>query len=188
MVCHSSIRAGSNSLTDPKRWPLAFRNAPTNQQVGGAATRYALEILKVKKVAIIGDTTGYGTASVNAYVPMVGARGGTVVYQNEVDASNPDLKPEMLRMRDAGAEVIMPWSVNAGFLSRIINARGQMGWDVPIVGQTTLGSGQTKALLDKPEYLGQGLSEQFPALLLSAVRRTAAAHGRVRGSAALRQD
>ena len=27
-----------------------------------------------------------------------------------------------------------------------------MGWDVPIVGQTTLGSGQTKALLEKPEY------------------------------------
>ena len=46
----------------------------------------------------------------------------------------------------------MPWSVNAGFLSRIINTRGQMGWDVPIVGQTTLGSGQTKALLEKPEY------------------------------------
>jgi branched-chain amino acid transport system substrate-binding protein len=106
----------------------------------------------LKKVAIIGDTTGYGTASVNAYVPMIAPKGGTVVYQNEVDASNPDLKPEMLRMRDAGAEVIMPWSVNAGFLSRIINTRGQMGWDVPIVGQTTLGSGQTRALLEKPEY------------------------------------
>jgi branched-chain amino acid transport system substrate-binding protein len=141
-----------DSLTDPKKWPLAFRNAPTNQQVGGAATRYVTDVLKVKKVAIIGDTTGYGTASVNAYVPMIAPKGGTVVYQNEVDASNPDLKPELLRMRDAGAQAIMPWSVNAGFLSRIINTRSQMGWDVPIVGQTTLGSGQTKALLDKPEY------------------------------------
>jgi len=141
-----------DSLTDVKKWPLAFRNAPTNQQVGGAATHYVTEVLKLKKVAIIGDTTGYGTASVNAYVPMIAPKGGTVVYQNEVDASNPDLKPEMLRMRDAGAEVIMPWSVNAGFLSRIINTRGQMGWDVPIVGQTTLGSGQTRALLEKPEY------------------------------------
>jgi branched-chain amino acid transport system substrate-binding protein len=120
--------------------------------VGGAATRYVMDVLKLKKVAIIGDTTGYGTASVKAYVPMIAPKGGTVVYQNEVDASNPDLKPELLRMRDAGAEVIMPWSVNAGFLSRIINTRSQMGWDVPVVGQTTLGSGQTKALLAKPEY------------------------------------
>ena len=46
----------------------------------------------------------------------------------------------------------MPWSVNAGFLSRLINTRAEMNWDVPIVGQTTLGSGQTKALLKKPEY------------------------------------
>jgi len=55
----------------------------------------------------------------------------------------------------------MPWSVNAGFLSRIINARGQMGWDVPIVGQTTLGSGQTKALLDKPEYWAKVYQNNF---------------------------
>jgi len=150
-----------DSLTDVKKWPLAFRNASTNQQIGGAATRYVMEVLKLKKVAIIGDTTGYGTASVNAYVPMIAPKGGTVVYQNEVDASNPDLKPEMLRMRDAGAEVIMPWSVNAGFLSRIINTRGQMGWDVPIVGQTTLGSGQTKALLEKPEYWAKVYQNNF---------------------------
>jgi branched-chain amino acid transport system substrate-binding protein len=55
----------------------------------------------------------------------------------------------------------MPWSVNAGFLSRIINTRGQMGWDVPIVGQTTLGSGQTKDLLEKPDYWAKVYPNNF---------------------------
>ena len=55
----------------------------------------------------------------------------------------------------------MPWSVNAGFLSRIINTRGQLAWDVPICGQTTLGSGQTKALLEKPEYWGKVYPNNF---------------------------
>jgi branched-chain amino acid transport system substrate-binding protein len=64
-------------------------------------------------------------------------------------------------MQSAGAEAIMPWSVNAGFLSRIINTRGQMEWDVPIVGQTTLGSGQTKALLEKPEYWAKVYPNNF---------------------------
>ncbi len=150
-----------NSLTDPTKYPLAFRNAPTNQQVGGAATHYIVDVLKLNKVAVIGDTTGYGTASVEAYVPMLKAKGAAVVYQGETDASNPDVKPELLRMRDAGAQVIMPWSVNAGFLSRIINTRGEMGWDVPIVGQTTLGSGQTKALLAKPEYWNKVYQNNF---------------------------
>src|SRR5205814_1730379 len=113
-----------DQLTDAKKYPLCFRNGPTNQQIGGAANRYVVEVLKRKKVAVISDTTGYGTASVNAYAPMLKTMGADVVYQGNVDAANPDLKPELLRMQSAGAEAIMPWSVNAGFLSRIINTRG----------------------------------------------------------------
>src|SRR3977135_1632842 len=150
-----------DTLTDPKKYPMCFRNAPTNQQIGGAANRYVVEVLKRKKVAVISDTTGYGTASVNAYVPMLKTLGADVVYQGNVDAANPDLRPELLRMQAAGAEAIMPWSVNAGFLSRIINTRGQMGWDVPIVGQTTLGSGQTRDLLEKPEYWAKVYPNNF---------------------------
>jgi branched-chain amino acid transport system substrate-binding protein len=150
-----------DSLTDPKKYPMCFRNAPTNQQIGGAANRYVVDVLKRKKVAVISDTTGYGTASVNAYVPMLKTQGADVVYQGNVDAANPELKAELLRMQSAGAEAIMPWSVNAGFLSRIINTRGQMGWDVPIVGQTTLGSGQTRDLLEKPEYWAKVYPNNF---------------------------
>ena len=150
-----------DSLTDPKKYPMCFRNGPTNQQIGAAAHRYVVEVLKRKKVAVISDTTGYGTASVNAYAPMLKAMGAEVVYQGNVDAANPDLKPELLRMRSAGAEAIMPWSVNAGFLSRIVNTRGQLEWDVPIVGQTTLGSGQTKALLEKPQYWAKVYPNNF---------------------------
>jgi len=150
-----------DSLTDVKKYPLCFRNAPTNQQIGGAANRYVVEVLKKKKVAVISDTTGYGTASANAYVPMLKQMNAEVVYLGNVDAANPDLKPEILRMQSAGAEAIMPWSVNAGFLSRIINTRGQLNWDVPIVGQTTLGSGQTKALLEKPEYWAKVYPNNF---------------------------
>jgi len=157
-----------DSLTDPKKFPMCFRNAPTNQQIGGAANRYVMDVLKSKNVAVISDTTGYGTASVNAYVPMLKAAGADVVYQGNVDAANPDLKPELLRMRSAGAEAIMPWSVNAGFLSRIINTRGQMEWDVPIVGQTTLGSGQTQALLEKPEYWAKVYPNNFRSVCYAA--------------------
>ena len=116
-----------DELIDVKKYPMAFRNAPTNQQIGGAANHYVVDVLKLKKVAVISDTTGYGTASVNTYVPMLKAKGAEVVYQGNVDAANPDLKPEMLRMQSAGAQAIMPWSVNAGFLSRILNTRGADG-------------------------------------------------------------
>jgi branched-chain amino acid transport system substrate-binding protein len=157
-----------DSLTDPKKYPMCFRNASTNQQIGAGANHYVVDVLKCKKVAVISDTTGYGTASANAYIPMLKARGADVVYEGNVDAANPDLTPEILRMRNAGAEVIMPWSVNPGFLSRIINTRGQMKWDVPIVGQTTLGSGQTAALLEKPEYWAKVYPNNFKPVCYSS--------------------
>ncbi|WP_395709388.1 ABC transporter substrate-binding protein [Reyranella sp.] len=150
-----------DELIDVKKYPMSFRIAPTNTQVGKGANHYVYNVLKLKKVAVISDTTGYGTASVNTYVPMLKAMGAEVVYTNHVDAANPDLKPELLRMQNAGAQAIMPWSVNAGFLSRILNTRGAMNWDVPVVGQTTLGSGQTKALLEKPEYWNKVYSNNF---------------------------
>lgn len=150
-----------DELIDVAKYPMAFRQAPTNTQVGAGANFYVVDILKLKKVAVISDTTGYGTASVKTYVPMLKAKGAEVVYENHVDAANPDLKPELLRMQSAGAQAIMPWSVNAGFLSRILNTRGAMGWDVPVVGQTTLGSGQTKALLEKPENWNKVYSNNF---------------------------
>jgi branched-chain amino acid transport system substrate-binding protein len=150
-----------DELIDVKKYPMAYRIAPTNTQIGKGANNYVVNVLKLKKVAVISDTTGYGTASANTYVPMLKAIGADVVYTNHVDAANPDLKPELLRMQSAGAEVVMPWSVNAGFLSRICNTRGAMNWDVPIIGQTTLGSGQTKALLEKPEYWNKVYSNNF---------------------------
>jgi branched-chain amino acid transport system substrate-binding protein len=55
-----------DSLTDPKKYPMCFRNASTNQQIGAAANRYVVDVLKRKKVAVVSDTTGYGTACVNA--------------------------------------------------------------------------------------------------------------------------
>ncbi len=169
-----------DTLTDAKKYPMCFRNAPTNQQIGAAANRYVVAVLKKRKVAVVSDTTGYGTASVNAYGPMLKAMGAEVVYQANIDAANPDLKPELLRMQSAGAEAIMPWSVNAGFLSRIINTRGNMGWDVPIVGQTTLGSGQTKALLEKPDYWAKVYPNNFRPVCYGGRRQAHRAHRRFR--------
>jgi branched-chain amino acid transport system substrate-binding protein len=140
-----------DEVIDVEKYPLAFRSAPSNQQVGAAANRYVVDVLKIKEVAVISDTTGYGTSSVKAFVPMLTAAGASVVYQGAIDANQPDLSPDMMRMRNAGAKAIMPWSVNPGFLSRILNTRATMKWDVPVVGQTTLGSGQTRALLERPE-------------------------------------
>jgi len=141
-----------DQLIDPEKFPQAFRLAPDNEQLGRATTKYVAEVLKVTQVALVGDATGYGTTCVNAYTPMVKQAGGTLAYSGTIEASQADLTADVTRMRDAGAKVISFWSANAGFAARLLNARGQLGWDVPVVGNPSLGTGETRALLGKAEY------------------------------------
>ena len=139
-------------LTDPKKYPRAFRVINTNTQWISSANDYALKVLKRSKVAIVGDTTGYGTSSAKTAQELLEKAGIKPVYNVLVDPNKTDLTDEMAKAKAAGAEVVMPWSAATGLLGRLLNARGDMGWDVPVVGHPALMAAQIRALLNKPEY------------------------------------
>jgi len=138
------------TLIDPVKFPNAFRLAPSNSQWDDAVRNYCLNILKAKKVAVIGDTTGYGVTAVGASVAAFKKDGADVVYQANIDATQPDLTPDMLRAKNAGAEVIVVWSVTTGMEARMFNTRAAMNWDVSFVGHPSLSSGEIAGLVEKP--------------------------------------
>lgn len=139
-----------DSLIDTAKFPNAFRLAPSNGQWDDAVRGYVLNVLKLRDVAVFGDTTGYGTSAVAASVAAFGKDGANVVNQSLIDATQPDVTPDMLRARGAGAKAIVVWTVSTGMLSRLMNVRATLGWDVPIVGHPALGSGDIRGLLEKP--------------------------------------
>jgi branched-chain amino acid transport system substrate-binding protein len=139
------------SLIDPVKFPNAFRMAPSNSQWDDAVRNAGHTVHMVKKVAVIGDTTGYGTTAVGASVAAFKKDGADVVYQANVDATQPDMTPDMLRARNAGAEVIVVWSVTTGMEARMFNTRAAMNWDVAFVGHPSLASGELAGLVEKPE-------------------------------------
>src|SRR5476651_208558 len=139
-----------DSLIDATKFPNAFRLAPSNTQWDDAVRGYCLKILKVKKVAVIGDTTGYGVAALNASVAGLKKDGADVVYQANIDATQPDMTPDMLRAKNAGAEAIVVWSVSTGMEARMFNTRAGMNWDVPFVGHPSMSSGEIAGLVEKP--------------------------------------
>lgn len=139
-----------DSLIDPAKYPNAFRIAPSNGQWDDAVRGYTLKTLGVKSVALFGDTTGYGTTAVGASAAAFVKDGATVSYQAQIDANQPDVTPDMLRARDAGAKAIIIWTVSVGLISRVLNARAALNWDVPVVGHPSLGAGEVRGLLDKP--------------------------------------
>jgi branched-chain amino acid transport system substrate-binding protein len=140
-----------DSLIDPRRYPNAFRIAPSNTQWDDAVRDYTLNVAKVKKVAVIGDTTGYGVTAATASAAGFQKAGADVVSKANIDATQSDLNPDLLRARDAGAEAIIVWSVATGMIARMLNTRATMGWDVPVIGHPSLASGDIAHLLDKPQ-------------------------------------
>lgn len=140
-----------DTLIDTKKYPNAFRITPSNTQWDDAVRHYCLTILKLKKIAVIGDTTGYGVSAVNASVAAFKKEGAEVTYQANIDSTQSDLTPDMLRAKNSGAEVIVVWSVSTGMYSRMFNTRAKMNWDVSFVGHPSVSSGEIAPLLDKPD-------------------------------------
>ena len=148
-----NIVVGSiDELTDAKKYPRAFRAINTNLQWIATANDYALKTLKKTRIAIIADTSGYGTASGKTALELLDKAGIKPVYQVLVDPNKTDLTDEMTKARSAGVDIVMPWSAATGLLGRLLNARGDMGWNVPVVGHPALMAAQIKKLLNKPEY------------------------------------
>ena len=141
-----------DELVDAKKYPRAFRAINTNEQWIRAANDYAVNVLKRKKVAIIGDTTGYGTATAKAAAAMLEEAGVKPVFNTLIDANKTDLTDEISKARAAGADVIMPWSAATGLLARLLNTRGDMQWDVPVVGHPAIMALPIKPLLNQPAY------------------------------------
>ena len=139
-----------DSLIDPVKFPNAFRLSPSNTQWDDAVRTYCLKILKVKKVAVLGDTTGYGVAALKASSAALKKDGGDVVYEANIDATQPDMTPDLLRAKNAGAEAIVTWSTSTGMDARLFNTRAKMGWDVPFVGHPSMSSGEIAGLVEKP--------------------------------------
>ena len=141
-----------DELTDARKYPRAFRAINTNTQWIEGANEYAIKVLKKKKVAIIGDTSGYGTASAKSAQALLEKAGVKPVYSVLIDPNKTDLTDELTKARAAGADVLMPWSAATGLLARLLNTRGDMGWDVAIVGHPAMMAPPVKPLLNKPEY------------------------------------
>ena len=157
-----------DELIDPVKYPRAFRVINTNRQWISTANDYAIKVLKKSKVAVIADTSGYGTASAKTAIEMLEKAGIKPVYSVLVGNNKTDLTDEMNKARAAGADVVMPWTAATGMLGRLLNARGEIGWNVPVVGHPAIMAAQIRQLLNKPEYWQNAYAAGYVSTTFSA--------------------
>jgi branched-chain amino acid transport system substrate-binding protein len=140
-----------DELIDAKKFPRAFRAINTNEQWISVANEYLVNSLKRTKIAMLSDTTGYGTASGKRAEALLTEKGIKPLYTAYIDPNKTDLADEMGKARASGADVVVVWSAATGLLARILNTRGELQWNVPVVGHPALMALPIKALLNRPE-------------------------------------
>jgi len=77
--------------------------------------------------------------------------GADVVYQANIDATQPDMTPDMTARRNAGAEVIVVWSVTTGMEARNVQHPCCDELGRRLCRPPSLASGELAGLVDKPE-------------------------------------
>ena len=162
------IGGSVEELIDPVKYPLAFRNLNTNGQWIKVAVKAMVQDMKRTKVAIINDNTGYGVLARDAVTKSLAQHNLKPVYTATVDPNKPDVTDEVLKAKDAGADVITEWSNATGFIARLLNARGEQNWDVPVVGHPTILQEQVLKLLGKPSYWDNVLGAGYQSILVDA--------------------
>ncbi len=162
------IEGSIDELVDPVKYPLMFRGLNTNGQWLKVGVNFGIDQLKKTRVAIINDNTGYGVLARDAVIKVLAGRGLKPAYTATVDANKTDLTDEVNKARDAGADCIQMWSNATGFQARVLNARGEQKWDVPVVAHPTLLQEAVANLLTKRAYWENAYATGYKNALLDA--------------------
>jgi branched-chain amino acid transport system substrate-binding protein len=123
------LSASADNLTDNADWQ--FRFGPKASQ-DGLAVADAFAELGFKKVAIINNSTPFGTDGARGAVKAIEAKGIKVVTQQTYDMAATDVAPQVINVKESGPDVILvyPYPADGARVARTIR---QLGIKVPIV-------------------------------------------------------
>jgi ABC-type branched-subunit amino acid transport system substrate-binding protein len=120
---------GGEGLIDAAKRPNVFRIAPTDH---GMSYRFAEYLIPKKlKVALITDDSSYGQEGAKALDEAFSENPDSVAAKLTVPAAAPDLSPQVLRARRAGATALLVWA-QPTTIAGVLSAARSSGWKVPV--------------------------------------------------------
>ena len=120
---------GGVGLVDPVNRPNVFRVAPTDHGMAFRLAEYLIP--KGLRIGLVVDDSSYGQEGLKALREAFARNADSVAIRLTVPADAPDLAPEVLRARRAGATALLVWAEPTTIAGVIAAARGS-GWNVPV--------------------------------------------------------
>jgi branched-chain amino acid transport system substrate-binding protein len=92
--------------------PYVFQSTPRNEIEAPVLVRFARDVLKAKKIAILYDENPYGSSGSVLVADAAKAAGLTVADSESYNGAGSDFTPQILKIRDSGADVVFLWGAN----------------------------------------------------------------------------
>jgi len=144
--------SGTASITE-KGNPYVFRFFPGDAVAKNAHVRYVLEELKMKRVAIVYQTTAYGQGGHGHIVDLLKKAGLTPVMEEALDVTVKDMSAAIGKVKAARPDVVM-LHLHGGPSALFIKQAAAAKLNLPIVAGSGVAQPSTAALLDPAELKG----------------------------------
>lgn len=90
-----------------------------------------------KKPAVLHDTTAYGKGGAKELHKALKGAGLEAVISVGFNTGSPDLTPEVLQAKNAGADVLLVWALGHDH-AQVTKAKNKLGWNVLQLGSTAI--------------------------------------------------
>jgi branched-chain amino acid transport system substrate-binding protein len=133
--------------------PYMFRLYPSDAISKVAHIRYVVEDLKLKKAAILYNTTGYGQSGFKYMSEYISKSGGEVVFSEGIDLSTKEISATLAKLQASSPDVILV-QMHSASMAMVIKQIAAAGIKTPVVGNTTAAMPATVSLLQPSDLKG----------------------------------
>ena len=133
--------------------PYMFRLYPHDAISKAAHIRYVVDELKLKKAAILYNTTGYGQSGFKYMSEYLTKAGGEVVFSEGIDLSAKEISATLAKLKAANPDVILI-QMHSASIAMVVKQLAAANIQIPVVGNTTIAMPATASLLQPSELKG----------------------------------
>ena len=133
--------AGTNITRNGHSPNYVFRVSANDDYADKFLSRYATDKLKKSKPGLMLENTAWGQSNEAGLTKWLGEKGIKPVGIEKFNWGDPDMSPQLLRLRSAGADYIV-LVANAPEGAQVIKSQAKIGWDAPVVSHWGISGGR----------------------------------------------
>jgi branched-chain amino acid transport system substrate-binding protein len=133
--------AGTNITRNGQTPNYVFRVSANDDYVDKYLSRYATDVMKKGRPGLLLENTAWGQSNEAGLAKWLGEKKIKPVGIEKFNWNDPDMSPQLLRLRGAGADHVI-LVANAPEGAQVVKSRARIGWDVPMISHWGISGGR----------------------------------------------